>query len=117
MRPLEDFEVYKSVGQALRDYRGRLYYRGSVPTKKGQAAISQRVVKSEKALGFKTPGMYCERLRYFVDGVALGSEEFVRDYLLELKKEGYYLRRKNPILQLAGVHATLREQRSHAAAW
>ncbi|MCF7957955.1 MAG: hypothetical protein K9M57_05845 [Phycisphaerae bacterium] len=117
LKPLEEFETYKSAGQALRDYRGRLYYRGRVPTKKGQAAISQAIVEHEKALGFKTPGMYRERLRYFVDGVVLGSEEFVRDYLVKLKKEGYYLRRKNPIPQLAGVHATLREQRSHAAAW
>ena len=117
LKPLEDFETYKSAKQALRDYRGRLYYRGSVPTKKGQAAIPRAIVASEKAMGFKTPGMYRERLRYFVDGVVLGSEEFVRDYLKKLKKEGYYLRRKNPISHLAGLHVTLREQRSHATAW
>ncbi|MCF7957017.1 MAG: hypothetical protein K9M57_01075 [Phycisphaerae bacterium] len=55
-----------------------------------------------------------ERLRYFVDGVVLGSKEFVRDYLEKLKKEGYYLRRKKPISQLPGHYTTLREQRSHA---
>ncbi len=117
LKPLEEFETYKTARQALRDYRGRLYYRGRIATRKGQAVIPQAIVESEKALGFATPGMYRQRLRYFVDGVVLGSEEFVRDYLQKLKKEGYYLRRKNPISQLAGVHATLREQRSHASAW
>ncbi|MCF7982597.1 MAG: hypothetical protein K9K86_11490 [Pseudomonadales bacterium] len=117
LRPLEHFEQYKSARQAIRDYRGRLYYRGHVPTKKGQAAIPTAVLKHEKALGFEMPGMYLAKLRYFVDGVMIGSEEYIRDQIRLLREEGVYKRRKNPILHLGGVHATLREQRSHAIAW
>ena len=43
-----------------------------------------------------------------------GTESFIRDQLARLREEGQYLRRKNPIPQLVGIHLSLREQRCTA---
>ncbi len=82
--------------------------------KEGQAAISEEVLEREIARGFETRGVYLKRLGYFVDGVAIGTEEFIRGQLAQMREEGRYLRRKNPIPQLGGIHLSLREQRSTA---
>lgn len=100
--------------EALTEYRERIYYRGNVPTKAGQKAISDEVLDQEIARGFKTAGLFRKRLGYFVDGLVIGSEEFIRDQLARLREEGLYTRRKNPIPQLGGVHLSLREQRCTA---
>ena len=94
------------------EYRERVYYRGSVPTKEGQVAISPEVLEQEIARGFETSGMFRKRLRYFADGLVIGTEEFIRTQLTRMRDEGRYLRRKHPIPQLGGIHLTLREQRT-----
>ena len=66
------------------------------------------------ARGFATRGRYRKRLGYSVDGLALGTESFIREQLAQMRKDGQYLRRKNPIPQLGGIHLSLREQRSAA---
>jgi hypothetical protein len=91
-----------------------LYYRGNVPTKEGQKAIPEHIIKAEEAQGFKSKGIYRKRLRYFVDGVVIGSEGFVRREIERLREQGQYLRRKNPIPQLDGINQSLREQRGMA---
>ncbi len=101
---------------ALVEYRERLYYRGSVPSKPGQKAISERTLEEEIARGFRVQGMYRKRLGYFVDGLAIGSESFLREQLARLRESGHYRRRRHPISQLGGIHLTLRGQRSTAAA-
>jgi len=85
-----------------------------VPTREGQAAISQQVLEAEKARGFSTRGAYRKRLAYWVDGLAVGSEAFIREQLAQMREEGRYLRRRHPISQLGGIHLSLREQRSTA---
>ena len=112
LMPIEAVMNLGSRRQALREYRERLYYRGSVPTKEGQAAISPEVLKAEEARGFTSRGMYRKRLRYWVDGLAVGSEAFILEQLGKLREARYYRRRKNPIPQLGGVHLSLRAQRS-----
>jgi hypothetical protein len=77
-------------------------------------AIPTQVIEAEEARGFKTRGLYRKRLGYFVDGVAVGTEEFIRSRLVVMREMGSYQRRKNPISQLEGVHFSLREQRSTA---
>jgi putative transposase len=114
MMPLQELLGQSSRGQAVRDYKAMLYYRGNVPTKEGQTAIPDRIVKAEKARGFKSQGVYRKRLRHFVDGVVIGSEGFVRKEIERLREQGRYLRRKNPISQLDGLHQCLREQRGVA---
>ena len=101
----------------FKEYRMSLYYRGNVPThgrKKEPILIADEIMEREKERGFAVPGMYRKRLRYFVDGVALGGEGFIRQQIKQLQQRGEYLRRINPVKQLQGIHLTLREQRSHA---
>ena len=112
--PLTKVINRRSRKKALVEFRELLYYRGSVPTKEGQAAISTEVLEREIARGFTSSGFYRKRLRYFVDGLAVGTEEFIRDQLNRMQEDGRYLRRKNPIPQLGGIHRSLREQRGTA---
>lgn len=107
----------KTKKRALTEYRSLIYYRGAVPTKAGQAAISRRIVQEEAARGFEASGAYTKRLRYFVDGMVIGSEQFIRKHLDRLRADGHYARRKHPIPQLEGNHLSLREQRCTAVAF
>ncbi len=109
MISLQELLGRKRRADALVEYRGMLYYRGAVPTKPGQAAIPARVLREEEARGFKASGIYRKRLRYFVDDIAVGSEGFVRKEIERLREQGRYLRRKNPISQLDGIHTSLQQ--------
>ena len=104
--------------ELLREYRERLYYRGNIATQdvinKEKVLISDEIIEQEKARGFSVSGMYSKQLRYFVDGIALGGEGFIRQQIQRLREEGRYLRRKHPIGQIVEGHKTVREQRSHA---
>jgi REP element-mobilizing transposase RayT len=112
MSPLTEIVGRPKLADAMRDYRSCIYYRGSVPTKSSQAAISKRLLAQEEARGFATEGHFTKRIRHFTDGVVIGSEEFVQNKLNKLREAGQYLRRKNPVSQLEGIHASLRPQRS-----
>jgi REP element-mobilizing transposase RayT len=112
LMPLSEILAQPCEEKALIEFRERLYHRGSVPTKQGQASISQAVLDQEAARGFANRGVYRKRLAYFVDGLAVGTEQFLRDQITRMRENGQYLRRRNPIPQLGGVHLSLREQRS-----
>ena len=114
LMPLRKILHRRSHNDALVEYRERLYYRGSVPTREGQAAISEEVLAQEKARGFEVSGVYSKRIGYFVDGIAIGTEGFIRELLAWMREKGLYLRRKNPVPQLDGIAFTVREQRSNA---
>jgi putative transposase len=114
LMPLLKVTGASSDRKAVMEYRARLYYRGGIPAKAGQATIPERVVNEEVARGFTRPGMYRQRLGYFVDGIAIGSEEFIREQIAAMREAGHYKRRKNPIPHLDGMHYTIREQRSTA---
>ncbi len=101
----------KTKKRALVEYRSLLYYRGGVPTKAGQSAIPQRIIKEEAARGFEVSGVYRKRLRYFVDGLVIGSEGFIREHIGVLREKGEYLRRQHPIPHPEVPHLSLREQR------
>ena len=103
--------------EALNHYRSLLYYRGAVPTKESQVFISEEIIKEEEDRGFEVSGVYKKRLRYFVDGVMLGTEEFIRQRLNQMRDSGQYKYRRNPAIHLDGIHLTLREQRSHAVSF
>ncbi len=114
LAPLAGFLGRREGKEALVEYRQRLYYRGNVPTKVGQKAISREVLDEEIARGFVVGGLYRKRLRYFVDGLVVGTEGLIRDQLASLREKGRYVRRRHPIPQLGGIHYSLREQRSTA---
>jgi len=76
--PLKDFIDQPTKKKALVEFRQLLYYRGSVPTKEGQASILVKLLEKEIARGFKFRGMYRTRLRYSAEGVPVRSEEVIR---------------------------------------
>jgi len=105
--------IKNPVNDPFTDYLDRLYYRGNIAVKNDQKAISKEVIEDEIARGFDKSGIYRQRLRYFVDGIALGSEKFIRQQIDRMRESGKFLRRKNPIKQAGGIHLTIREQRRH----
>ena len=100
--------------QAYQKYRAKLIYRGALPNKPGAKAIAEQVIREEEQGGFHTRGLYRKRLRYFTDGLVVGSEECVRGWINQLKRRGRYLRRRHPIPQMNGLLVSLREQRALA---
>jgi len=72
--------------------------------------IPEQVFREEEGRAFCRQGLYLKRLRYFTDGLAVGSEVGVREWITRLRRQGRYLRRRHPILH--GGLACLREQRS-----
>ncbi len=111
MTPITEIARRPNRASALRDYKACIYYRGSVPTKEKQAVISKRLLEQEEARGFATPGLFSKRVRHITDGIVIGSETFVKEKLEQLRESGLYLRRKNPVPKLDGVHSCLRPQR------
>jgi hypothetical protein len=111
LQPLREILTPDTEPEALRDYRYRVYHRGAVPTKAGQAAIPPHILADEVARGFETSGVFRKRLRHFSEGLAIGSRTKIRELLGDLRRAGVYLRRRHPIPQLAGQHYSLREQR------
>ncbi len=112
--PIEKLLPHNSREAAMVEFRQLLYHRGAVPTKAGQARISQELLKQEAARGYQSQGMFLRRLRFFTDGVVIGTEAFVRAQIGILRGKGWYRRRKNPVRQLDGNLHSLREQRSNA---
>ena len=113
LMPLEQIFVGVDLEEVYAVYRNRLYHRGAVATKKGQATISQIDLKQETKKRSLQSGAYLKQLRFYTDGLALGSRERVGKLLDQFRERKYYYRRKNPISQLSGLIHTLREQRSH----
>jgi putative transposase len=111
MAPIIEIANRPRRADALRDYKSCIYYRGSVPTRETQAAISKRLLAEEELRGFAVEGLFGKRIRHFTDGVVIGSEEFVKNKLTKLREAGQYLRRKNPVPQMDGIHTSLRPQR------
>ena len=120
-------KLNRIVETTFAEYKMALYYRGNiiqaevnlapdvtVSMKDVRPLITDEVIEKEKERGFQTRGIYRKRLRFFVDGMALGGEEFIRQQIEKVRNRGAYTRRVNPIKQLEGLHVTLREQRRHA---
>jgi hypothetical protein len=111
--PLEQLFPAERGEDSYTIYRALLYHRGAVTTKPNQAVIPDWILQDEEARGFARPGALRQRLRCLTDGVAIGGWEPVRRVLENYRREGRYVRRRNPIPQL-GTLFSLREQRSHA---
>ena len=112
--PLEELFPSDPGTEVYSSYRARLYYRGAVPTREGQAAIPRWVLHQEQRRGFTRAGAFRRRLRFLTDGLAVGPAEKVAQLLESYRQQGRYRRRRHPIPQLGGVLFSLREQRSHA---
>ena len=115
LTPLIDFIPDIAGSDAKTAYRSSLYYRGAVQIKAGTGFIEAKIVEEEARRGFDKPGAFARRLGYFTEGLVLGSEIQVTDWITKMRREMYYLRRKNPISHKLGgaVYYTLREQRCY----
>ena len=111
--PLEELLIESAHEDAFSTYRAQLYYRGAVITKQTMVGIPERVLRQEQARGFSTRGAYRFRLRFFTEGLFIGTRIQVEDWITDLKRRGCYLRRKNPVVQKVreAVVYTLRKQR------
>jgi putative transposase len=114
MISLEELMPAKTRQDAFTDYRAAVYYRGNVRSKEGQREISNYIIALEESRGFEAPGAYRKRFRHFVDGLVLGSKDFVDTYLQDLRTRGVYLRRRNVLPTGSDDMAMLREQRGTA---
>ncbi len=109
--PIERLMHRQGRSSAMVEFRQLLYHRGAVPTREGQARIPQKVLEQETARGFQARGAYRKRVAYWVNGVVVGTEGFIRQQLAALREGGIYRRRRHPIPQLDGVHWSLRAGR------
>ena len=75
------------------------------------------LVHGEAARGVEVSGVYRKRMRYFVDGLVIGSEAFIREHIGVLREKGEHLRRKHPIPHLESPHLSLREPRDTAVSF
>ena len=112
LMPLDQIFIGVDPEDAYALYRCRLYHRGAVKTKDGQAEISQSILEEEARSGFKRTGKYLDRLRFFTDGLAVGSRKKVDKLLDQLRPRNGYVQSRNPVSQLEGLFFTLRKQRS-----
>ena len=56
MMPLAELTGQTRRSAAIAELKALIYYRGAVPTKANQSAISKRVIREEEARGFKSGG-------------------------------------------------------------
>jgi hypothetical protein len=97
---------------ARKEYRSLLLWRGTEPTREGQASIPRSVVRREEKRGYRVRGAYAKRLAYLTEGLVLGSREFVSLHLKKMMDLGYYLRRREPVEVAGSPYCVLRPQRN-----
>ena len=103
----------KSEKGAYICYKSQVYFRGAVKTKEYQKEIPEKVLQEQLDNDFKPKGVLRKKLRFFTDGLIIGSKEKVLDWLDECRSNQIYQRRKNPIEIENSLFFCLREQRSH----
>jgi hypothetical protein len=103
LMPLEEIFPEVPIQDVFRLYRARLDQRTGPPKPAtGQAAQPAGSIR------------FSRRLRFFTNGLAIGSAENVSQVLARLRAQGTYRYRKKPIAQLCGFLFTVRQPRSHA---
>jgi hypothetical protein len=112
LMPLQEIFGGRDPQEAYQLYRSRLYHRGAIPSREGQAVISRQILEKESRRGFHRTGLYRERLRFYSDGLALGRQKPVQQLLDQFRNKQLYVRRKHPIPQLSGMIFSLKEQRT-----
>lgn len=97
-----------------RDYRAMLYYLGAIQTHPEKGVIPKQIFSIEESRGFRRPGAFRTRLRFFSEALVLGTQLQVEQWIQSLRRRGYYLRRRYSIPQRVDqvTFHTLREQRT-----
>ena len=73
LMPLEAIFPEGGNKQLFAHYRGGLLYRGMTPSQERQQTTDPAIVRIEQRRGFPRPGLYLKRLRFFSDGLILGT--------------------------------------------
>lgn len=87
----------KNRKDALHYYRELLYERGALPQRPGKASISRTIKMEMRKSDFRPRGVYQKKLKYFVNGVMIGSKIQIEEKIIDLKTKArrfYYKRRK-----------------------
>lgn len=94
-------------------YQSELLYRGARP---GDAITrcDDLIRPLNGECRNRHPGLYLQRMRFFVDGLIIGGAEPISSRLQTFRRLEIYKRRQRPINQLGGLLYSLRPQRSHA---
>jgi len=95
----------------------RIFYEGAVYHVTIRGNNRRDFFNDDKDREHFIANVYRKRLRYFVDGLVVGSEAFIRRTLETMRDHGHYRRRKNPISHLNGIHQSPREQRNTAVSF
>ncbi len=104
------FDQRTTEPQALKDYTHRLTYRGNLtPSDADSQAkhppIPAAILENEQSLGFAHPGLFLQQFKHFIDGLAIGSETYIRQQLQTFRQTGQYHRRTNSIPLPTGLFA------------
>jgi putative transposase len=110
LRIILDLPERTSWEELCREYRKHLFMRGALASKNQPAAFGpeqvEKVVEQENGDLTAAELLRC-RIRYFSDGVILGSRDFVQSYFERLKETLGYKRKSGPapvkILPRAGL--------------
>ena len=86
----------KNRKEAMKYYRQLLYERGALTQRPGKASISREVKVEMRKNDFRPRGVYQKKLKYFVNGVMLGSKMQIEEKIRELKTAAskFYYKRK-----------------------
>jgi putative transposase len=99
MRTILNLPQSAGMEEVLREYRKRLYLNGAVASENKAPAFdlakAQKVVEQEKGELSIGERLRC-KIRYFNDGVILGSQPFVETHFQRLKEKFGYKRKRGP---------------------
>ena len=100
--PLTEFCPSAAKAKVKSTYHHLLYYRGGVQAKHYDGVIPEIILESEASRGFAHPGVFSSRLKFFSNGLVLGSEIQIREWISKFRKKCYYRRRKHPVVHRIG---------------
>ena len=106
----------RTKAKAFEQYRSMVYLRGGVRSKSKDTVIETALIDGEMKKNFDlgSVGEKREHFRFYVDGLVIGAREKVMEWMLRLRSDGIYYRRKNPVPTRKGFEwYAIREQRGH----
>ena len=95
----------ESRKESLKYYRQLMYERGALAQRPGKASISREVKVEMRKNDFRPRGVYQKKLKYFVNGVIIGSKMQIEEKITELKtaaRKFYYKRKQFATEQVSG---------------
>jgi hypothetical protein len=91
-------------------YKQRLNHRLNLPVE------LNAIVDKETKKGYKA-GCYLIRQSYFLDGLVIGTEKEIQEWIDFLRNDGRYTTKTKPFKLEVGNQYSIREQRSHSVAY